>query len=125
MKTKIQSMQSLKEEMLSVAQGKRKAPADAGQVSYESAGAILRLLTPDNRKLLALIDEHKPASVAALAQLAHRAEPNVSRTLNKLVASGFVELREGKGKAKMPEVVIRHVTVNIDVFEPEDRIALA
>ena len=93
MKTKIQSMQSLKEEMLAVTQGKRKASADAGQVSYESAGAILRLLTPDNRKLLALIDEHKPASVAALAQLAHRAEPNVSRTLNKLVASGFVELR--------------------------------
>jgi len=125
MKTKIQSIQSLKQEMLAVAQGKRKAPADAGQVSYESAGAILRLLTPDNRKLLALIDEHKPASVAALAHLAHRAEPNVSRTLNKLVASGFVALREGKGKAKMPEVVIRHITVNIDVFKPEDRIALA
>jgi len=125
MKAKIQSMQSLKEEMLAVARGTRKAPADAGQTSYESAAAMLRLLTPDNRKLLALIDKHKPASVAALAHLAQRAEPNVSRTLNKLVASGFVALREGKGKTKMPEVVIRHVTVNIDVFEPEDHIALA
>jgi predicted transcriptional regulator len=125
MKAKIQSIQALKDEMLAVARGKRKAPDDAGQVSYESADAILRLLTPDNRKLLALIDRHKPESVAALAHLAHRAEPNVSRTLNKLVASGFVQLREGKGKAKMPEVLIRHVTVNIDVFEQDDRIALA
>jgi predicted transcriptional regulator len=125
MKAKIQSIQALKDEMLAVARGQRKAPDDADQVSYESADAILRLLTPDNRKLLALIDRHKPESVAALAHLAHRAEPNVSRTLNKLVASGFVQLREGKGKAKMPEVLIRHVTVNIDVFEQDDRIALA
>ena len=124
MKAKIQSIQALKDEMLAVARGQRKAPDDAGQVSYESADAILRLLTPDNRKLLALIDKHKPESVAALAHLAHRAEPNVSRTLNKLVASGFVQLRDGKGKAKMPEVIIRHVTVNIDVFEQDDRIAL-
>ncbi|MGI4813440.1 MAG: hypothetical protein ACRYG5_12760 [Janthinobacterium lividum] len=125
MKAKIQSIQGLKEEMLAVARGERKAPHDAGKVSYESAEAILRLLTPDNRKLLALIDKHKPESIAALAQLAHRAEPNVSRTLNKLVASGFVQLREGKGKAKMPEVVIHHVTVDIDVFKQGDRIAVA
>lgn len=125
MKAKIQSMQALKEEMLAAARGKRKAPAGASQVSYESADAILRLLTPDNRKLLALIDKHQPESVAALAHLAQRAEPNISRTLNKLVASGFVQLRGGKGKAKIPEVVIRHVTVDIDVFEQDDRIALA
>lgn len=125
MKAKIQSMKSLKEEMLAVARGERKAPADASQVSYESADAILRLLTPENRKLLALIEEQKPESVAALAHLAHRAEPNISRTLNKLVASGFVRLREGRGKAKVPEVVIRHVTVDIDVFQQADRIAIA
>lgn len=125
MNAKIQSMKSLKDEMLAVARGEQKAPADAGQVSYESADAIFRLLTAENRRLLALIEERKPESVAALAHMAHRAEPNVSRTLNKLVASGFVRLREGHGKAKVPEVVIRHVTVDIDVFQQADRIAMA
>lgn len=118
-------MKSLKAEMLAVARGEQKAPADAGLVSYESADAILRLLTPENRKLLALIKERKPESVAALAHLAHRAEPNVSRTLNKFVACGFVKLREGQGKAKVPEVVVHHVTVDIDVFTQADRIAIA
>ena len=125
MKAKIQSVQGLKQEMLAVARGERQAPTDASKTSYESADAIFRLLTPDNRKLLALIETHKPESVAALAHLAHRAEPNVSRTLNKLVASGFVQLREGKGKAKMPKILIRRVTVDIDVFDPIDRIAMA
>jgi len=125
MKAKIQSLQSLKNEMLAVARGERKPPADAGLVSYESANAVFRLLTPDNRKLLALIDTHKPESVAALAHLADRAEPNVSRTLNKLVARGFVRLREGKGKAKIPELLIRRITVEMDVLGQADSVTFA
>jgi len=125
MKAKIQSMKDLREEMRAVARGERQPPADADVVSYESAGAILRLLTPENRKLLALIHERKPQSVAALAQLVKRAEPNVSRTLNKLEASGFIKLREGQGKAKVPEVIVSRVTVDIDLFQQIEKIALA
>ncbi|MCI1003290.1 hypothetical protein [Herbaspirillum sp. C7C8] len=122
---KTQSMKSLKEEMMAVARGEIKAPEDAGQTSFESAEAMLRLLTPDNRKLLALIEERKPESVAALADMAARAEPNVSRTLNKLAAFGFVQLREGKGKAKIPEVKVHRITVSIDVFNEQDKIVFA
>lgn len=125
MKLKIQSMQDLKEEMLSVARGERKAPADAAQISFESVEAVIRLLTPENRFLLATIDQKKPTSVADLAKLVHRAEPNVSRTLGKLEALGFVRLRQGAGKAKIPEVAIHRLTVDMDICAQQDRVAVA
>lgn len=125
MKMKIQSMQDMKKEMLSVARGERKAPADAARVSFESVEAVIRLLTPENRFLLATIDQKKPASVADLAKLVQRAEPNVSRTLGKLEALGFVRLRPGAGKAKIPEVAIHRLTVDMDICSQQDRVAVA
>ena len=125
MKLRIQSMKALRAEMLSVARGERKAPADAGRVSFESVEAVMRLLTPENRQLLAVIEKKKPASVADLARLVGRAEPNVSRTLGKLVAAGFVRLKPGVGKTKAPEVAIRRLTVDIDICHQTDRVAVA
>lgn len=125
MKLKIQSMEELKAEMLSVARGGRKAPADAGQLSFESAEAVMRLLTPENRQLLWTIEKRKPASVADLARLVGRAEPNVSRTLGKLVAAGFVRLKPGIGRTKVPEVVIRRLTFHIDVCRQLESVGVA
>lgn len=122
---KMQSMKELKAEMLAVAQGKRQAPMDAGQISFDSVEAVMRLLTPDNRQLLAAIENSKPASVADLARLVGRAESNVSRTLSRLVTGGFVRLKPGTGKAKVPEVAIHRLTVDIDVCRFEDRVAVA
>lgn len=124
MDIKIQSIKNLKAEMLAVAKGKRRAPVDADRTSFDSVGAVMRLLTPDNRQLLATIDKNKPTSVADLARMVGRAEPNVSRTLTKLVAGGFVRLNPGAGKAKVPEVLIHRLTVDIDVCDLEDRVAV-
>lgn len=125
MKLKIQSMQSLKKEMLGVARGARKAPANSAQASFESVEAVIRLLTPENRSLLATIEQKKPESVAELARLVGRAEPNVSRTLSKLEACGFVRLRQGAGKTKIPEVAIHRLTVDMDICSQVDRVAVA
>ena len=125
MKMKIQSMQDLKKEMLSVARGERKAPAEAAKISFESVEAVFRLLTPENRRLLATIDKQKPASVAELAKLVQRAEPNVSRTLGKLETFGFVRLRQGTGKAKIPEVAIHRLTVDMDICAQQDKVVIA
>lgn len=122
---KIQSMKNLKKEMLAVARGESKAPVEAAQITFESVEAVIRLFTPENRFLLATIDQKKPASVAALAQLVKRAEPNVSRTLGKLEALGFVRLRPGVGKAKIPEVAIHRLTVDMDICSQQDRVAVA
>lgn len=122
---KIQSLKALRTEMTDVARGKRTVPADASQTSFESVEAMARLLTRENRALLAVIDEHKPQSVAALAAIMQRAEPNVSRTLSKLVDAGFVILHGGKGKAKVPEVKIHRVTIEIDTLHWSDQIMTA
>lgn len=125
MKLKIQSMNDLQAEMLAVVRGARKPSANAAKVSFESVAAVMRLLSPENRRLLATIEDRKPVSVADLARLIGRAEPNVSRTLSKLAAAGFVRMKSGAGKAKTPEVAIRRLTVDIDVCRQVDRVGVA
>ena len=90
---KVQPMHDLISQMRAVARGEIKAPADAAEPSVESAEALLRLLTPDNRSLLRTIRDAKPQSIAELARLTHRAEPNLIRTLGKLEAFGLLEMR--------------------------------
>ena len=83
---KMQSLRSLREEMKAVARGARPA-SDAAEPSFNSVEALVRLLTPENRRLLATIRDRKPQSVAALAELTGRAQPNLTRTLAKLEAA--------------------------------------
>src|SRR5712691_6688001 len=87
---KIRSMASLRDEMIAVARGERPAPPDAAQPSFESIEVVTRLLTPENRQLLAVIRDRKPRSVAELAQMTGRAQPNLTRTLAKLERIGFI-----------------------------------
>ncbi len=122
---KIQSLRELREEMISVAEGQRPAPADAGQISFESAEAVARLLSPENRQLLNVIDKEKPQSVAQLAALVQRAEANVSRSLSRLAEAGFVVLLEGEGRAKIPKVRIRELTIKINTLQWDDRLIKA
>jgi len=102
---KIQSLRSLREEMKAVARGERAAPADAAKTSFNSVEALARLLTPDNRRLLAVVRDRKPRSVAELAQMTGRAAPNVTRTLAKLEAAGFVTM-ETISRRKAPRATI-------------------
>jgi predicted transcriptional regulator len=50
---KIQTLKSLREEMKAVAQRQRPVPVDAAKPSFNSAEAMVRLLPPENRELLA------------------------------------------------------------------------
>ena len=119
---KTQSLRELRDEMTAVARGERAAPAQANATIYESAEALLRLLTPDNRKLLALIAQQRPQSVAALAALSGRAESNLSRTLAKLQNAGIIRMDDGDGRAKVPSVAIHTFRLEIDVFTAEDHV---
>ncbi len=122
-KFKIQSLASLRDQMKSVARGEVKAPRDASHASFNSVEAIARLLTTDNRKLLAIIRDAKPPSVAALAELSGRSQPNVTRTLNKLEATGFIAMKT-VGRRKAPKAIIGSVTVKIDPYSDSDLLTL-
>ena len=121
---KIQSLRSLREEMKAVARGERAAPADAAKPSFNSVDALIRLLTPENRRLLALIRDRKPGSVAELAQLTGRAQPNLTRTLAKLEAAGFIRMKT-VGRRKAPSAAIKKIVVEIDPFSQRDRLRVA
>jgi predicted transcriptional regulator len=122
---RIMSHTELRDEMMAVARGERPAPADAGQQTFESMDALMRLLTPENRQLLALIRDRKPQSIAELAEMSGRAAPNLTRTLAKLEAVGFVKMLGGAERRKIPTAVIHRLRVEIDPFSQNDRFEMA
>ena len=121
---KVQSLRALRDEMKAVSRGEIPAPADAARPSFNSAEALIRLLTPENRQLLALIRDRKPGSVAELAVMTGRAQPNLTRTLAKLEAAGFIRM-EAAGRRKRPSPAIRKIVVEIDPFSDRDRLRIS
>jgi len=121
---KVQGHKSLFSEMKAVARGEKPAPVDAAMPSVESAEVLLRLLTKENRELLRLIRDSKPQSVADLARMSHRAQPNLLRTLNKLEAFGLIEMR-ASGNRRVPISKVSSLSVRIDPFSYNDRLEIA
>jgi predicted transcriptional regulator len=121
---RIQSHRSLRDEMKAVARGEGPAPADAASLSFNSVEALMRLLTPENRRLLAVIRDRRPQSIAELAAITGRATPNLTRTLAKLEAVGFVRMRT-VARRKVPTAAIRTLRVEIDPFSQNDRLEVA
>ncbi|HTT84221.1 MAG TPA: MarR family transcriptional regulator [Rhizomicrobium sp.] len=120
---KIQSLASLEREMRAVARGERPPPPDAAEPSFNSVDALVRLLTPENRELLAMIRDRKPKSVAELVAMSGRAQPNLTRTLAKMEAAGIVKMKTA-GRRKTPSVAVRKVMVEIDPFSDQDRLRI-
>ena len=123
-KYKIQSLRSLRDEMKAVARGEQAAPADAAVPSFNSVEAVVRLLTPENRALLAIIRDLKPKSVAELAEMSGRAQPNLTRTLAKMEAAGFVRMTAA-GRSKAPSVTVKKIVVEIDPCSDRDFLSVA
>ena len=121
---KVQSLRSLRDEMKAVARGERPAPANAASSSFNSVEVVVRLLTPDNRRLLALIRDRKPQSVAELVAMTGRAQPNLTRTLAKLEAAGFITMKT-VGRRRAPSATVRKIVVEIDPFSDRDRLRVA
>jgi len=121
---KIQSHEGLKRELKAAARGKNRAPADAALPSFNSIAALMRLLTPENRRLMATIRDRHPQSIAELAAMTGRGAPNLTRTLAKLVAVGFLEMRQvDRRKVSVP--IVHKLRVEIDPFSQNDRLEVA
>ncbi len=121
---KIQRMNDLETEMRKVARGEIAAATDAASPSVDSAEALIRLLTPDNRRLLRTIRDSKPQSVAELARLTKRAEPNLLRTLSKLEAFGLLEMRT-IDRRRVPTTKIGMLRLDIDPYAMRDKIEIS
>ena len=120
---RIISHSDFRDEMLAVARGARPAPTNAATQSFESVESLMRLLTADNRKLLAIIRDRKPQSIAELAVFSGRQAPNLTRTLAKLEAAGFVRM-DANAKKRVPTAIVHKLTVEIDPFSQNDRLEM-
>jgi hypothetical protein len=61
------------------------------------------LAVPGHRELLGLIARHSPSSIGAVAELAGRAQPNVSRALSALRSCGLIEI-VSNGRRSIPQI---------------------
>jgi predicted transcriptional regulator len=95
-----------------------------GRPSFNSVEAVVRLLTPENRKLLAMIRNRKPQSIAELVEMTGRAQPNLTRTLAKLEAAGFITMKS-VGRRRAPSTTIKQIVVEIDPYSNRDRLLVA
>lgn len=120
---RIISHSGLRDEMTAVARGQKPAVPDAGEQSFESVDALMRLLTPENRQLLAIIRDRKPQSIAELAVFSGRAAPNLARTLAKLEAVGMIRMEED-ARRRVPTAVVHKLLVEIDPFSENDRLEI-
>ena len=121
---RIISHTELRDEMMAVARGEKPAPEYAGTQTFESVEALTRLLTRENRELLAIIRDRKPQSIAELAKITGRAQPNLTRTLAKLEAVGFIRMRTVE-RRKIPVPAVHKLRVEIDPFSQNDHFEIA
>jgi predicted transcriptional regulator len=121
---RIQSLKSLEAEMRAVARGEIPAPADAAEASFNSIAAVLRVLTAENRHLLAVIRNRRPESIGALGAMTGLAAPVLAAKLEELEAAGLVRL-ETSGSEKIPLPTIEKIHIEIDPYSTEDRLEFA
>jgi DNA-binding transcriptional ArsR family regulator len=73
------------------------------KASVASNDWVRVLAIPGHRELLGLIARNNPLSIGALAELAGRAQPNISRALTALVGSGLITL-DVTGRRSVPRL---------------------
>ncbi|RAI41944.1 hypothetical protein CH341_20615 [Rhodoplanes roseus] len=89
-----------------------------------SAEAMVKLLSEENLALLHLISERRPGSLRELATLANRKESNLSRTLKKLRSAGIVDFEDRPGRARVPRLAARRVTLELDLVGPDSSVSV-
>lgn len=118
---RIQSLAALESEMRSVARGEMAAPAGAAKASFESVEAFTRLLTPENRLVLAIIRDRKPRSVAELADLVGTGQADLLQRLETMRGAGLVRIQDDGGRG-VPSAVVARIVVEIDLDATNDRV---
>lgn len=89
----IMPQEKIRERVLAIARGDYKPKATEPKIWFTSMRSLAEVLSDDNRALLKVIQEAKPQSISALADITGRKPGNLSRTLKTMSNYGFVEMR--------------------------------
>lgn len=98
------TLTDLREEMRAVARGERKP-------SPRPAAPLLQALTHEALELLELLLKEHPRTVAEIAERTGRAQPNVSRSLQRLAALGLLRLNRN-GREVRPEPLVKSMRID-------------
>lgn len=74
--------EQIRARVLAIAKGKYKPKPGEPKIWFTSMRSLAEVLSDENRSLLRVIRDSKPASLAELAELTGRKPSNPSRTLN-------------------------------------------
>lgn len=96
----IMPQEKIRGRMLAIARGEYKPKPGEPRIWFTSMKSLAEVLSDDNRALLRLITEKKPASISALAKFAGRKPGNLSRTLKTMSNYGLVELEKDKNQVR-------------------------
>ncbi|BAE51988.1 transcriptional regulator [Paramagnetospirillum magneticum] len=105
----------LRERALQIARGERRRLPDEPQIWFTSLESLAKVLSEPNRRLLRIIDEQHPASLAELEVMSGRKASNLSRTLKTMSQYGLVRLVPGKRGSVAPEVLVRGVQMDLSI----------
>jgi len=83
----------IRERMLAIARGQYKPRPSEPRIWFTSMRSLAEVLSDENRALLRVIRDAKPASISSLADMTGRSPGNLSRTLKTMANYGFVEMR--------------------------------
>ncbi|MEE8058107.1 MAG: helix-turn-helix domain-containing protein [Pseudomonadales bacterium] len=87
---------------IDIAAGKIKTKRGEPKVWFSSMKSLSEVLSDKNVRLLKLINEHRPETLAELAELSGRKASNLSRTLKTMEKYGIVELKKYDSKKVRP-----------------------
>ncbi len=105
----------MKARTMAVARGEYKPARGEPKVWFTSIESFARVLSGNNRDLLATIARERPDSLTELAELAGRSRSNLSRTLKTMSRYGLVELKEGERGTLVPRVPYDRVTLDLSL----------
>ena len=89
----IMARDQFQQRIVNIAAGKIKPGKNEPKVWFSSMKSLGEVLSDNNVRLLRLINEHRPQTLNALAQLSGRHPGNLSRTLKTMEKHGLVELK--------------------------------
>jgi predicted transcriptional regulator len=96
----IMPQEKIRERVLAIARGDYKPKGSEPKVWFTSMKSLAEVLCDDNRALLKVITETKPASISALAEATGRKPGNLSRTLKTMSNYGIVDLKREKNHVR-------------------------
>jgi predicted transcriptional regulator len=100
LKVGIISREDYKKRSIAIAKGEYAPKSTEPKIWFESLQSMAQVLSNDNRELLKIIIDLKPASIRELEEISGRKSSNLSRTLKMLARYGIVELKKQEKSVK-------------------------